>query len=467
MARLGLDYETLAAINPALVYVGAFGYGQSGPYAAKPAYDDLIQGAATIPTLLAAAGDGTPRYVPVTIADRIVGLMLVNAIMGGLMHQSRTGEGQRIDVPMFESMTEFVLVDHLGGLTYDPPLDHGGYARLLSRYRRPYKTSDGYLCVLIYNDKHWRSFFEAIGQPHFLDQPRFANHASRTKHIDEIYEEIGHIFLTRTTAEWRDLLERADIPVMPMHTLETILDDPHLNAVDFFRTVDHPVEGRIRQMRVPSTWSVTQPEAAGPAPTLGQHGRDILREAGFSTEEIEQLAEQKAVHLAAPPQRQRWPESQRYREETAMAGLYFEDFSVGQEFRHPLTRTVTEMDNTMFSLLTLNPQPLHIDAHFAEKTEFGQRIFNSLYTLGIMIGMTVYDTTMGTTVANLGMTDVTFPKPVFHGDTLRATTKVLSLRESKSRPRAGIVEFEHHALNQNDEIVGKCRRMAMMHKRPV
>ena len=150
-----------------------------------------------------------------------------------------------------------------------------------------------------------------------------------------------------------------------------------------------------------------------------------------------------------------------------MAGLYFEEFEVGREFHHDFSRTVTEMDNTMFSLLTLNPQPLHIDAHFSEKTEFGQRIFNSLYTLGIMIGMTVYDTTLGTTVANLGMTDVTFPKPVFHGDTLRATTKVLSLRESKSRPKAGIVEFEHHALNQNDEIVGKCRRMAMMHKRPV
>ncbi|WP_347335995.1 MaoC family dehydratase [Rhodopseudomonas palustris] len=155
-----------------------------------------------------------------------------------------------------------------------------------------------------------------------------------------------------------------------------------------------------------------------------------------------------------------------HRETTIMAGMYFEEFEVGQEFRHALTRTVTEMDNTMFSLLTLNPQPLHIDAHFAEKTEFGQRIFNSLYTLGIMIGMTVYDTTIGTTVANLGMTDVTFPKPVFHGDTLRATTKVLSKRESKSRPNAGIVEFEHHALNQNDEIVGKCRRTALMHKRP-
>jgi acyl dehydratase len=149
-----------------------------------------------------------------------------------------------------------------------------------------------------------------------------------------------------------------------------------------------------------------------------------------------------------------------------MAGLYFEDFAVGQEFKHALSRTVTEMDNTMFSLLTLNPQPLHIDAHFAASTEFGQRIFNSLYTLGIMIGMTVYDTTLGTTVANLGMTDVRFPKPVFHGDTLRATTKVISLRDSKSRPQAGIVEFEHHALNQNGEIVGSCRRMALMHRKP-
>lgn len=149
-----------------------------------------------------------------------------------------------------------------------------------------------------------------------------------------------------------------------------------------------------------------------------------------------------------------------------MAGMYFEEFEVGQQFNHALTRTVTEMDNTMFSLLTLNPQPLHIDAHFSAQTEFGQRIFNSLYTLGIMIGMTVYDTTLGTTVANLGMTDITFPKPVFHGDTLRATTKVLSKRESKSRPNAGIVEFEHHALNQNGDVVGRCRRMALMHKRP-
>lgn len=148
-----------------------------------------------------------------------------------------------------------------------------------------------------------------------------------------------------------------------------------------------------------------------------------------------------------------------------MAGLHYEEFEVDQEFAHPWSRTVTEMDNTLFSLLTMNPQPLHIDAHFSANTEWGQRLFNSLYTLGILVGMTVNDTTLGTTVANLGMSDVRFPKPVFHGDTLRARTRVVSMRESKSRPDAGLVEFEHTALNQRDEVVATCRRTALMRKR--
>jgi acyl dehydratase len=149
-----------------------------------------------------------------------------------------------------------------------------------------------------------------------------------------------------------------------------------------------------------------------------------------------------------------------------MAGLHFEEFHEGQVFEHPLTRTVTEMDNTMFSLLTMNPQPLHIDAHFAAETEWGQRLFNSICTLGIMIGMSVADTTLGTTIGNLGMTEVRFPKPVFHGDTLRARTKVVSKRESRSRPGAGLVEFEHECLNQRGEVVATCRRTGLMRKRP-
>ncbi len=149
-----------------------------------------------------------------------------------------------------------------------------------------------------------------------------------------------------------------------------------------------------------------------------------------------------------------------------MGGLYFEDFAAGQTFEHPLGRTVTEMDNTLFSALTMNPQPLHLDAEFAAATEFGQRLVNSLFTLGLLIGMTVADTTLGTTIANVGMSEVRFPRPVFHGDTLHARTTVLSTRASRSRPGAGLVELEHRAVNQRGEVVCVCRRMALMKRRP-
>jgi acyl dehydratase len=149
-----------------------------------------------------------------------------------------------------------------------------------------------------------------------------------------------------------------------------------------------------------------------------------------------------------------------------MAGLYFEEFTVGRVFEHPWTRTVTEMDNVLYSSLTMNVQPLHLDEEFAKQTEFGQRIVNSLFTLGLMIGITVNDTTLGTTIANLGMTDVRFPKPVFHGDTLHVKTKVTSIRESKSRPDAGIIEFQHTAINQRGDVVAECTRQALMKKKP-
>lgn len=150
-----------------------------------------------------------------------------------------------------------------------------------------------------------------------------------------------------------------------------------------------------------------------------------------------------------------------------MAGLYFEEFEVGQVFEHTITRTVTEMDNMLFSSLTYNPQPLHIDHDFASKTDWGQPLVNSLFTLGLMIGVSVHETTLGTTIGNLGMTDVKFPKPVFHGDTIRSTSEIVSKRESKSRPGAGIVEFHHRAYNQRGELVAECTRQAFMHKKPM
>jgi acyl dehydratase len=152
--------------------------------------------------------------------------------------------------------------------------------------------------------------------------------------------------------------------------------------------------------------------------------------------------------------------------DTMSQGLYFEEFEIGKIYQHAIRRTVTEMDNTLFSCLTHNPQPLHIDHHFAAETEWGRPLVNSLFTLGLMIGISVNDTTLGTTIGNLGMTDVKFPKPVFHGDTVRVTTEVMTKRDSKSRADAGLVEFYHKAINQRDEVVAECKRQAFMRKRP-
>jgi crotonobetainyl-CoA:carnitine CoA-transferase CaiB-like acyl-CoA transferase len=289
MARLDLGYEVVAKQNPRLIYAGVFGFGQDGPYAAKPAYDDLIQGATALPALMAQTGDGTPRYVPNALVDRIVGLTAVGAICASLVHRDRTGRGQRLDIPMFETMTSFVMGDHMGGLTFEPPLDKGGYARHLSRDRRPYRTSDGYVCVIVYNDKQWESFFAATGRDDLRRDPRFASFAGRAVNIDLVYGELARIFETRTTAEWTELLTAADVPVMPMHDLESILQDPHLVATGFFPVVEHPTEGPIRTMNVSATWSETPAELARPAPRLGEQGEDILREVGYSTAEIAAL----------------------------------------------------------------------------------------------------------------------------------------------------------------------------------
>src|SRR6201982_108257 len=242
MARLNLAYDVVSKINPRLIYAGVFGFGQDGPYAAKPAYDDLIQGATGLPALMAQTGDGTPRYVPNALVDRIVGLTAVGAICASLVNRGRTGRGQRVDISMFETMAGVVLGDHMGGLTYEPPLDKGGYARHLSRDRRPYKTSDGYICVIVYNDKQWESFFKHTGRDDLRADPKFATFAGRATNIDIVYGELARIFETRTTAEWQDLLTKADIPVMPMHDLETMLAHPHLTATQYFPVVEDPDE---------------------------------------------------------------------------------------------------------------------------------------------------------------------------------------------------------------------------------
>jgi crotonobetainyl-CoA:carnitine CoA-transferase CaiB-like acyl-CoA transferase len=286
MARLQLGYDVVSKINPRLIYAGVFGFGQDGPYAAKPAYDDLIQGATALPALMAQTSDGVPRYVPNALVDRIVGLTAVGAICASLVHRDRTGQGQRVDIPMFETMASFVMGDHMGGLTYEPPLDKGGYARHLSPDRRPYKTSDGYICVIVYNDKQWQNFFDATGRDDLRVHPKFATFAGRAANIDFVYAELARIFETRGTAEWIELLTKADVPVMPMHDLASILHDPHLEATGFFPVVEHPTEGPIRSMKVTASWSETDAEPVRLAPRLNEHGEEILREIGYAADEI-------------------------------------------------------------------------------------------------------------------------------------------------------------------------------------
>lgn len=304
MARLGLDPVAVRAANPRLVYAAILGYGQDGPYAPKPAYDDLMQGAALIAGLHARASGGEPRYAPLAMADRITGLMAVAAINAALLHRERHGPGdgggQLVEVPMFETMVSFVLGDHLTGKSFLPPLDGGGYQRHLSPDRKPYRTADGYVCTMIYNDRQWRNFCAAVGWPDLVaTDPRFASHATRTRHIDAILAMLAELFLTRTTAEWMEILEKADCPVTPVHTLETILDDPHLVATGFFQREEHPTEGPVIRMASPMKFHASVPETPRPAPNLGEHSRAVLAEAGFTEAEIAALVESGAVRGSA------------------------------------------------------------------------------------------------------------------------------------------------------------------------
>jgi crotonobetainyl-CoA:carnitine CoA-transferase CaiB-like acyl-CoA transferase len=288
MGRLGLSYDEVAAVNPRIVYCGAYGFGENGRYAGKPALDDLIQGAVGLPSLVGRV-TGEPRYLPTNICDRTTGLTAVYSVTSALYARERTGRGQAIEVPMFETMTQFVLSDHMYGQTFDPPLADAGYVRLLAKDRRPCRTRDGFICVLIYIDKHWKNFCEMLGRQDMLNDPRFLRMSDRTRNVDALYAFVSEQIAQRTTAEWMEALAGADIPAAPMHTPTTLMEDPHLEDVGFFRWIEHPSEGRIRSMNVPGGWSGTPPAVRLHAPLLGENTREVLAEAGYSATDIERL----------------------------------------------------------------------------------------------------------------------------------------------------------------------------------
>lgn len=292
LARLGLSYEDLRARKPDIIYVALVGYGQDGPYRNRPAYDDLIQGISGIPALSGQAQRGAPQYAPITLADKVAGLNAAHAILAALLHKERHGGGQHVEVPMFEVMTQLVLSDHMGGHSFDPGHGPSGYNRLVSPDRRPYQTADGFIAVLVYTDTHWKKFFDIIGRPdEYARNPLYHDHATRTRNYDEVYRFLAEVVKTRTSADWQRELEAQDIPWAPVHNIEDLIHDEHIEAVGLIQSMDHPSEGKVRLVRPPIKFSKTPLSIYRHVPTLGEHTREVLSEFGIDL----------AANDAAPP----------------------------------------------------------------------------------------------------------------------------------------------------------------------
>ncbi|MBW8486372.1 CaiB/BaiF CoA transferase family protein [Actinomadura parmotrematis] len=280
VAALGFAYRDVAAVNPAIVYTNCYGYGRRGPAAGRAAYDDTIQAECGLPHVQERL-TGEAGYVGTIMADKVAGLTALYATLMALFHRERTGEGQEVEVAMFETMASFMLVEHAGGALFDPPLAPAGYPRALAPNRRPYRTRDGHVSALVYNDKQWAAFVGAVRPPWAGEH--LATLEQRARQIDAVYALLGTTFLERTTAEWLELLGALDIPAAPVRTLDELFDDPHLAATGFFETVDTP-NGPVRFPGPPAWFSRTPGRVAGPAPRLGAHTAEVLDELGTPAE---------------------------------------------------------------------------------------------------------------------------------------------------------------------------------------
>ncbi len=279
IARLGFSYQDVVAINPRIIYTNCYGYGHRGPDRDLPAYDDTIQaecGLTAVQQLLT----GEANYVGTIMADKVAGLTALYATTMALYHRERTGEGQEVEVAMFETMASFMLVEHANGALFDPPLGPAHYHRAVAPNRRPYRTKDGHISALVYNDKHWAAFVAAVKPAWASDE--LATLEQRARQINRVYGLLAETFLERTTDDWLELLRELHIPAAPLRTTDELFDDPHLNAVGFFERVDTP-NGPVRFPGVPTWFSRTPGHVQGPTPRLGQHTGEVLGEAGLAT----------------------------------------------------------------------------------------------------------------------------------------------------------------------------------------
>jgi crotonobetainyl-CoA:carnitine CoA-transferase CaiB-like acyl-CoA transferase len=286
MVRLGLGYDDVRKVNPAICYVGACGYSSDGPYGQLPAYDDAIQALSGAAALM--GGDGAPRYAPTVLADKTTGLTLAYAALCALMHKVRTGEGQKVEVPMFETMTAWLMFEHLWERTF---ADDGalGYPRALTASRKPYRAADGWIAILPYTDRHWRSFFDIAGRPEIMEDPRFASLNARTRNIEAAYAMIGTLAPQKTVAQWIEVLGALEVPCAPVKSLEQLLDDPHLAWRGLFHKMQHHSEGEILNVAPPVQFSATPSSHQRGAPRLGEDSTAVLREAGMTEADIDAL----------------------------------------------------------------------------------------------------------------------------------------------------------------------------------
>lgn len=295
--RLGFGYAEVAKIRPDIVYCVATGFGQDGPYKDQPAFDDIIQSASGL-VGLNRANLGVAQYAPSLLADKTIGVFLANAVMAGIVHRLRTGQGQSIEVPMYETMTAFMLAEHLGGLTFDPAPAPPGYARILAGGRRPHPTLDGHISMLPYTEAHWIAFFTEAGRPEAIEQYEVHDRHARNKHIKALYALIGEITAQKSTAHWMAVCARLDIPATPIYALDELPAHPHLKAVGFFQEAEHPTEGPMRYVRPTVKFSASPSTVRNQAPLLGQDSAAVLRELGYADDEIERLLASKVI--AAP-----------------------------------------------------------------------------------------------------------------------------------------------------------------------
>ncbi len=294
IARLGLDYEAVSKANPRIIYANLYGFGRDGPYRDYPAYDDIVQAASGIVDLQARLSGGVPTYSANVIADKVSGLTGAYAVIAALFARERTGQGQEVEVPMFETMVSFAAVEHLCGSLFDPPQGPPVYPRATSPARRPYRTADGYIGVMIYNDKHWQAFFRELGNPEWSADPMFVTMRSRSENIGAVLARVAQELESRTSEQWMELFRRAEIPATPIASLEDLLHDAHLEQTGFWEE-RHTDAGDLRFPGIPTKFYQTPGAIGDPGPALGADNDAILNEAGFSESEIAAMAATGAV----------------------------------------------------------------------------------------------------------------------------------------------------------------------------